>query len=84
MSVVAVMPTWAPESWVESERTAARTDPAPRSPPAAARSTVDRSRATRENSAATNSAVPSVSRTPAPMSNHSVTGAPGAGLVVRA
>ena len=51
--LVTVMPTWAPESWVDSERSASWTPRAPSSPSAAARSTLGRSTVTRENSAAT-------------------------------
>ena len=52
--LVTVMPTWAPESWVDSERSACCTPRAPSSPSAAARSTLGRSTVTKENSAATN------------------------------
>ena len=52
--LVTVMPTWAPESCVDSERSASWTPRAPSSPEAAARSTLGRSTVTRENSAATN------------------------------
>ena len=53
--LVTVMPTWAPESWVDSERSASWTPRAPSSPSAAARSTLGRSTVTKENSAATKS-----------------------------
>ena len=53
--LVTVMPTWAPESCVESAAQRRRARPrAPASPSAAARSTVARSTVTNENSAATN------------------------------
>jgi len=71
MIVVTVMPTWAPESsverWVRAVRTALpRRSPAPGWSSATAGSTV-----TRENSPATKTAVPTVSSTPRPISNHS-------------
>ncbi len=72
-SVVSVIPTWAPESWVESARTARSTPSARRSPASTARSTADRSTLTRENSPATNRAVPMVRSTPRPTRSHSVT-----------
>ena len=58
-SVVRVMPSWHAESWVESRRSEVSTDRAPGSPASTAFCTVGRSRATSENSAATNRAVPS-------------------------
>ena len=51
--LVIVMPTWAPESWVDSERRARWTPAAGASPAAAARATLLRSTVTNENSAAT-------------------------------
>ena len=51
--LVTVMPTWAPESCVESDRSAASTPMAPESPSAASCSTRDRSTVTNANSAAT-------------------------------
>ena len=51
--LVTVMPTWAPESCVDSERSAASTPMAPESPSAASCSTRDRSTVTNANSAAT-------------------------------
>ncbi len=52
-SVVTVMPTWAPESWVDSERRPIISDFAWVSPSAACRATVARSTVTRLNSAET-------------------------------
>ena len=52
--LVTVMPTWAPESWVDSDLRASCTPRAPSSPLAAARSTSVRSTVTKANSAATN------------------------------
>ena len=49
-----VMPSWAPESWVDSDRSAASVPPAPGSPASAACSIADRSTVTKANSAATN------------------------------
>ena len=60
-SEVTVMPSWAPESWKVSRRTAFRAPSAPRSPAAAARSRSPRSTVVRENSAATNTAQARVS-----------------------
>ena len=74
--VVMVIPTWAPDSWVESWRREERTARVLGSPRSTARWTVGRSRATSENSAATKSAVPRVRTTPARTSNHSVMAAP--------
>ena len=51
--LVTVMPTWAPESWVESDRRAVWTPAAPASPSSTARSTRLRSTVTKANSAAT-------------------------------
>ncbi len=80
--VVSVMPTCAPDSWVDSVRRPLRTEPAERLPEAASRSTSGRSRVMRENSAATNTPVPRVSRPPSASSSHSVSTAhpsPGTG-----
>ena len=66
------MPTCEADSWVESRPRAARTPAEPVSPASTERSTADRSSATNENSAATNTAVPRVSRTPTRTSSHSV------------
>ena len=52
--LVTVMPTWAPESWVDSERSACCTPRAPASPSAGGLLDRDRSTVTKENSAATN------------------------------
>jgi hypothetical protein len=62
-SVVIEMPTWAPESWNDSVRCARWTILSRLWPPRALASTVLRSSAVRENSAATNTAVPAVSTT---------------------
>ena len=64
--LVMVMPTWAPESWVESDRRARCTPAAAASPSAAARATLVRSTVTKENSAATKTpaATTSSSETP--------------------
>ena len=70
--VVRVMPSWAPESSVDSRRSALRTDWLRRSSGAAWPSTRPGSRVTSENSLATNTAVPSVSSTPRPTRSHSV------------
>ena len=52
--LVTVIPTWAPDSWVESDCAAPSAAPAPRESPAAAScSTWARSTVTKENSAAT-------------------------------
>ena len=52
--LVTVMPTCAPDSWVERLRSATCTPAAARSPPSTARSTLLRSTVTNANSAATN------------------------------
>ena len=70
--VVRVMPSWQAESWVESRRCEVSTDRAPGSPASTALCTVGRSRATSENSAATNRAVPTVRTTPRSSSSHGV------------
>ena len=70
------MPTWAADSWVESCLSDWSTTRARESPSSMARWTVGRSRATRENSAATKSAVPAVSSTAPRTRSHSVTGEP--------
>src|SRR6478735_1134363 len=70
------MPTWAAESWVESCLSDWSTTRARESPSSMALWTVGRSRATRENSAATKSAVPAVSSTAPRTRSHSVTGGP--------
>ncbi len=72
MSVVIVMPTCAADSCVESWVTDWSTTRALESPSSMARWTVGRSIATSENSAATKTAVPTVSRTAASSSSHSV------------
>ena len=58
--VVTVMPTWAPDSWVDSERRPIISDFAPLSPSAACLATVARSTVTRLNSAETYRAVPAI------------------------
>ena len=70
--VVRVMPSWHAESWVESRRCEVSTERAPGSPASTARCTAGRSRATSENSAATNRAVPTVRTTPRSSSSHAV------------
>ena len=73
-SVVSVMPTWHADSCVDSWRSALSTATERLSPLSTDRSTNERSKVTRENSAATKTAVPRVSTTLARSSNHSVTG----------
>jgi len=74
---VSVMPTCAPESWVDNVRSASPMPAARLSPAAIRRSTAAGSSATSENSEATNTAVPAVRTTPKAMSSQSVTsGAP--------
>ena len=68
------MPSWAPESWVDSDRSPARTPMAPRSPAAARCSTGPRSTVTRLNSAATNSPQATASTTATPRRTHSISG----------
>ena len=63
ISVVIEMPTWAPDSWNDSVRCARCTNLSRRPPVRALASTVLRSSAVNENSAATNSAVPAVRTT---------------------
>ena len=70
--VVRVMPSWHAESCVESLRCEVSTERAPGSPASTARCTAGRSRATSENSAATNRAVPTVRTTPRSSSSHGV------------
>ena len=65
ISVVIEMPTWAPDSWKDSVRCARWTNWSRRPPVRALASTVLRSSAVSENSAATNTAVPAVSTTKA-------------------
>ena len=69
---VIVTPTWAPESWVDRLRRALRTPTAARSPELAARSTADRSTATKEYSAAPNTPHASMRATEIPSSSHSM------------
>ena len=71
--VVRVMPTCAPDRSVDRRPRALRTVAARPSPSAARVSTVDGSRATRENSPETNRAVPAVSRRPSAIMSQSVT-----------
>src|SRR3712207_12987 len=70
------MPSWAADSWVDSDRSAVTTPPAPASPARAASSARPRSTVVRENSAATKKPVSAVSTTAARRSNHSVIGLP--------
>ena len=65
ISVVIEMPTWAPDSWNDNVRCARCTSLSRRLPERAWASTVLRSNAVSENSAATKSAVPAVSTTKA-------------------
>ena len=65
MSVVTDMPTCAPDNWNDNVRWARWTSWSRRPPVRALASTVLRSRAVSENSAATNTAVPSVRTTKA-------------------
>jgi hypothetical protein len=69
---VMVMPSWAPLSWVESERSAFSVPAAPLSPAAAPRSTVARSTVTKENSAATKTPHANIRETDRRSSSHSV------------
>src|SRR3954447_22292895 len=73
--LVIVIPTWAPESWVESDRSACWTPRAPVSPAAAAWSTLRRSTVTNENSAATKTPHARISSSAASSSSHAVMGA---------
>ncbi len=75
---VTVMPSWAPDNWKASARTALSTPSAPRSPSSTARSTALRSTVVSENSAATNTAQASVSANAAKRSNTSATASPPA------
>ena len=61
INVVIEIPTWAPESWNDKVRCARCTSLSRRPPVRAFASTVLRSSAVSENSAATNTAVPAVS-----------------------
>ncbi len=70
--LVTVMPTWAPESWVESERRARWTPIAPASPSAAAWSTLLLSTVTKANSAATKTPQAAMSSRAVPRRIHSV------------
>ncbi len=72
MRVVTVIPTCAAESWVDSARSETSTEPARGWPASYAPWTVGRSKATRENSAATKTAVPNVSPVARISSSHSV------------
>ncbi len=81
--VVRVMPSWHADSWVESRRCEVSTDFAPGSPASTARCTAGRSRATSENSAATNRAVPTVRTTPRSSSSHGVMIGPSYGEASR-
>ena len=90
--LVMVIPTCAPESWVESVRRASWTPLAPASPAAAARSTLPRSTVTKANSAATKSPQIAIIANATSRSSHGVTlqpkgarvvvDAPGQGLVL--
>ena len=73
---VSVMPSWAPESCVERLCSASRTPRAPASPSSTARSTVERSTVTNENSAATNAPHASTSPSDTIRRSTSVTGRP--------
>src|SRR6478735_9046437 len=73
--LVIVMPTWAPDSWVDRERSAFCRPWAPLSPAWAAWSTWPRSTVTKENSAATNTPQARISSSAAASSNHAVIGA---------
>ena len=70
--VVTVMPTCAPDSWVDSDRSPIISDFAPLSPSAACLATVARSTVTRLNSAETYSAVPAIRIRPTTTRIHSV------------
>ena len=69
---VIVMPSWAPESWNDSSRSALRTVRATRSPASAWRSISARSTVTSENSAATKAAFATVNSTNASSGNSCV------------
>ncbi len=71
--LVTVMPTCAPDSWVDKPRSAFWTPCAATSPAAAARSTWPRSTVTNANSAATNSPQERISSREMPRNSHSVT-----------
>ena len=73
---VIVMPTWAPDSCVDSERRARSTPAAGASPSSAARATLDRSTVTKENSAATKTPAAMTSRTETPSNNQAVSTLP--------
>ena len=75
--LVTVMPTWAPESWVDSDRSAASTPLAPASPSAASCSTRDRSTVTNANSAATKTPQAAMSTSETASRIHAVIGRPG-------
>ncbi len=70
--LVTVMPTCAPDSWVDRERRARCTPIAPASPSAAAWSTLLRSTVTKANSAATKTPQAAMSRRAVPRRIHSV------------
>ena len=70
--VVTVIPTCAPDSWVDSDRSPIISDFAPLSPSAACLATVALSTVTRLNSADTYSAVPAIRIRPTPTRIHSV------------
>ena len=70
--LVTVIPTCAPESWVERERNASWTPSALESPAAAARSTLPRSTVTKANSAATKTPHAAMRRSATPSRIHSV------------
>ncbi len=69
---VTVMPSWAPDSWVDRRFRAGTIRRAPRSPSVARRSTSARSTVTRENSAATNRALAAIRSTANPSSSAAV------------
>src|SRR3954466_9017157 len=69
------MPTCAPDSWVESERSACWSPRAPLSPAAAACATLLRSTVTNENSAATNTPQAAIRSSAASSSSQAVIGA---------
>jgi hypothetical protein len=71
--LVTVMPTWAPDSWVESDRRALCTPCAAWSPAWASRSTWERSTVTNANSAATKTPQAAISSSARARSSRSVT-----------
>ena len=74
--LVTVMPTCAPDSWVDSDLSALSTPTADASPVFGRRATLDRSTVTNENSAATKNPAAATRRSEAARSSHAVSTAP--------